>query len=52
MDKDYLEELLMDLDTEIGSTITYADNKEKVLSNMSNANKILDKIKEVFKIEF
>ena len=52
MDRDYLEQLLMDLDTEIGSSITYADNKEKVLNNMKNANIILEKIKEVLEIEF
>ena len=52
MNKDYLEQLLMDLDIEVGSTITYADDEKKVLENMKNANIILNKIKDELNIEF
>ena len=52
MDRDYLEQLLMDLDAELGSSIAYADNKEVALNSMTNASIILDRIKEVLEIEF
>lgn len=47
-----LKTLLMKLDTEIGSTITFANNEEKVLDNMKNANLILNRIKDMLGIEF
>lgn len=47
-----LMSLLMKLDIEIGSTITFADDKDKVLNNMRNANLILNKIKDELEIEF
>lgn len=50
--KELLQQLLIALDTEIKSTINSADNKEIVLNNMKNMNKILDRIKEELEIEF
>lgn len=47
-----LKTLLMKLDTEIGSTITFANDKEKVLDNMKSANLILNRIKDILGIEF
>lgn len=47
-----LKTLLLKLDTEIGSTITFANNEEKVLDNMKSANLILNRIKDILGIEF
>ena len=52
MDKELLTELLMNLDTEIGSTITFADDKNTVLDNMRRANLELKKIKLILGIDF
>lgn len=52
MDKENLEELLMDLDIEIGSTINSANDRTLVLNNMARASKILKEIIKVCDIEF
>ena len=51
-DIDTIEKLLMDLDTEVGSTINSADDKEKVYHNMANINYILNDLKNFFDIKF
>lgn len=50
--KDKLETLLMELDIEIGSTINSKDDENIVLNNMLRANKILQKIKDLYYIKF
>ena len=51
MDRDYLEQLLIDLDAELCSSIAHIDNKEIALNSLTNAGIILDRIKEVLEIE-
>jgi len=51
-DIDTIEKLLMDLDTEVGSTINSVDDKEKVYHNMANINYILNDLKTFFNIKF
>lgn len=50
--KDKLEELLMELDIEIGSTINSKNDENIVLNNMLRANKILQEIKDLYYIKF
>lgn len=50
--KEKIEYLLRKIDIEIGSTITYSDNEEKVLKNMQRANLLLSKLKNELNIEF
>lgn len=47
-----LKDLLMKLDTEIGSTINYASQEKIVLDNMKRANILVRKIADMLGIEF